>query len=706
MVFRNADDITHLDQLDLKLWMALSMPTVGNQLDPQTAALIDTNGDGRIHPSELIAAVNWYCAALRDPAFLLEGGDRVPLAAIRDEALAAGARHVLTNLGKANADAVALSDVTDRARVFAQTLFNGDGVVPPEAAEGDEPLRRLLEDIVATLGGVPDRGGKQGVDTAQLTQFFAQAADTVVWTDKLDDRAITPLGVEATTQAAAAVRLLREKIEDYFTRCRLAAFDPRALASLNRDPADYRALAEAVLSDSAPGIAAFPLAWVEPARPLPLAQGVNPAWAQAVATLRKDAIEPLLGAGGDSLSESDWDALQAKLAPFEAHRAAKSASSVATLGMERLRALLASDLRGRAEALLLRDQAVAPESERIAAVEKLCRFQRDLREVLTNYVNFADFYGRTEALFQTGTLYIDARACTLCVDVVDDAKHAVMAALSGFFLAYCDLTRPGGLKRKVVAAVTDGASDNLMVGRNGVFYDRRGEVWDATITRIVSAPISVREAFWQPYKKLVRMVEEQIAKRAQAAEEASTAKLSTTAQALVHADAVKTPPPGPPKKIELGTIALIGTAIGGISALVGGFLKALFGLGLWLPAGVAGLILLISGPSVLLASLKLHRRNLAPLLDANGWAINTQARVNIPFGATLTTLAALPPGTVPSLQDPFADKRRPWKWLLLPALLLLLAILWSLGWLDRHLPARFQRHVAIELVGPPAPLDK
>ena len=33
--------------------------------------------------------------------------------------------------------------------------------------------------------------------------------------------------------------------------------------------------------------------------------------------------------------------------------------------------------------------------------------------------------------------------------------------------------------------ITNGDSDNLMVGRNGLFYDRKGRDWDATIAKIV-----------------------------------------------------------------------------------------------------------------------------------------------------------------------------------------------------------------------------
>ena len=53
-----------------------------------------------------------------------------------------------------------------------------------------------------------------------------------------------------------------------------------------------------------------------------------------------------------------------------------------------------------------------------------------------------------------------------------------------------------------------------------------------------------------------------------------------------------------------------------------------------------------SGPSVLLAFLKLRQRTLGPMLEANGWAVNGRVKVNMPLGAALTELKTLPAGSV------------------------------------------------------------
>src|SRR5207253_4879546 len=102
-----------------------------------------------------------------------------------------------------------------------------------------------------------------------------------------------------------------------------------------------------------------------------------------------------------------------------------------------------------------------------------------------------------------------------------------------------------GEKRQIVAAFTGGDSDNLMVGRNGLFYDRQGRDWDATITKIIDNPISIRAAFWSPYKKFVRFIEEQVAKRAAAGEADSHAKVQGAATAIAASAPNPAPAPAP-----------------------------------------------------------------------------------------------------------------------------------------------------------------
>lgn len=78
---------------------------------------------------------------------------------------------------------------------------------------------------------------------------------------------------------------------------------------------------------------------------------------------------------------------------------------------------------------------------------------------------------------------------------------------------------------------------------------------------------------------------------------------------------------------------------------------------------------------------------MGPLLDANGWAVNIRARINVPFGESLTGLARLPPGAERALTDPYAEAPTPWRrWVVLAVLLMLALVTWQQGWLAGWLP--------------------
>lgn len=697
ITIRNGQDIVNLDQLDQKLWVALACPTKLLEFDSRTLELLDLDKDSRIRAPEIIAVVQWVRDVFKNPDDLLKGGDSVPLAAINDatptgESLLKGAKQVLANLDKPTATAITLADVSDTAKIFASTKFNGDGIVPPEAT-ADEATKKLIEEIILTQGGLPDRSGKLGVNQAKLDAFIAEAAALTAWQTKAEqDPTILPIG-DKTVLAAQSIKALRAKIDDYFTRARLAAFDPRSTAALNRTEAEFTAMASKELNQGTDEIARLPLARVEAGRPLPLKDGINPAWSGAVGQFLKDTVSALLPSSTEVLTEENWRALQAKVSAYEQWSASKPTTTVEKLGVPRLREILQSGVKEKVAALIKEDAALAPANEQILALEKLIRVQRDLFRLLNNFVTFADFYSRRGAIFQAGTLYLDGRSCELCVHVGDAAKHAALAGLSKAYLAYCDCTRPGGQKMSIAVAFTAGDSDQLMVGRNGVFYDRKGQDWDATITKIVDNPISIRQAFWSPYKKFVRMIEEQVAKRAAAAETASQAKLTTTATQVANIDATKPAAPAAPeqKKVDVGTVAAIGVALGSLATFFGLMFGKFVDMGWWAPLALVVLMLAISGPSMLIAWLKLRQRNLGPILDANGWAVNGRMKINVPFGGALSKTPKLPPGSELQLTDPFAESHSGRDLtIFLVILLVILGLAWRFDFLNRFLPESLQ----------------
>jgi hypothetical protein len=674
-------DLLTLDQLDLKLWVALACPTSGLEFDTKTLSLIDSDKDGRIRAPELIAAVKWAGALLKNPDELMRGSPTLPLNAINQASPEGGLilKFAQQVLGKAETDQITVEEASTAAATFAAKPFNGDGIVPVDSAD-DAPTKLLINDIINCLGADNDASGKPGVGQAKVDQFFTQAtAFSDWWKGAESDSTTLPLGLN-TPAAASAVKAVRTKVEDYFARCRLAAFDTRAIGALNREEKEFAAFSAKDLTVESAEIAGFPLARVAPGEPLPLQEGVNPAWSNAMAAFQANAVKPLLG-DKTRLTEAEWKTITGKLAKFETWNGTKVGGSVEKLGLPRVREILSGKGRADVNALIAKDKTEEAYAKAIGGLQRLVLYNRDLNRLCHNFVSFQDFYGRREkAIFQAGTLYLDQRSCDLCLTVEDAAKHASMAALAGTYLAYCDCARKAtSEKMQIVAAFTGGDSDNLMVGRNGIFFDRKGKDWDATITKIIDNPISIRQAFFAPYKKLVRMIEEQVAKRAAAADAAADAKLAQTAQVAAGTHPPPATPPTPPvtpPKVDTGTLAAIGLVLTTLLAALGGIFGKIAGLTWWqIPLALLALLLIVSTPSMVMAYLKLRRRNLGPILDANGWAVNAKAKMNVPFGGSLTAIATLPPGSQRDMVDPYAEKKSPWPKVIIVLVILAIAYL-------------------------------
>lgn len=287
---------------------------------------------------------------------------------------------------------------------------------------------------------------------------------------------------------------------------------------------------------------------------------------------------------------------------------------------------------------------------------------RDFYRLLKNFVTFEDFYDTKKtdvASFQAGTLVIDQRICRLCIRVNDMVKHDMQAPLSGIYLLYCDCeSKKLSKKMQIVAAMTQGEIKNLSVGKNAIFYDNAGNDYDATITKIIDNPISIRQAFWTPYRKFGNWIQEKINKSA--AEKDAKAFDDMKTQADSAAD------PNAPKKQAFdiakfaGIFAAIGMALGMIGTALVALISGLAVLKWWqLIIVFVCILLVISGPSMIMAWMKLRRRNLAPVLNANGWAVNADTIISVPFGVTLTEQVQFP---LIKLTDPFAKKGMPaWK---------------------------------------------
>lgn len=417
---------------------------------------------------------------------------------------------------------------------------------------------------------------------------------------------------DKTADVLTLVDTLGSKMAEYFSACKFKAYNPESPKAQENDEFLSHPSEDCLLH----------------------LDKINPVWAAQIEALKAAALP----ATASTLSEAEWNDIASKFGEYKAWLGSKAEF-----------------------------EKKGVETESLTALHNLLILYRYLYSYLNNYVLFGDFYAHDKlSVFDAGELYIDQRCLKLCIRVSDMAAQTVMAPKSGMYILYCDcVSKSTGKKMTIAAVLTNGDVDNLCVGQNAVFYDRDGLDYDAVVTKIIDNPTSVRQAFFHPYKKLAKSITDRINKKA--------AEKEAKVDAGLEAAANKTPDaPKAENKFDIAKFAGIFAALGmGVGVLASAI--AALATPAWKPLVViAILVLVISGPSMFVAWLKLRRRNLGPILNANGWAINSAVIVNTVFGATLTSLAKYP--KIVGKNDPYAPKKKHTGWWILLAIVLILGI--------------------------------
>lgn len=531
-------------------------------------------------------------------------------------------------------EVVAVSQWLGSVLTNLQPVVEGKDVLPlsylnQEVEEGKK-LFDAAQSILTQLGkeateiSLADSGSC--LDSYRKAKFEAALAEA-----KAAAEVAAPFG-EKTADIDAAYRSLDDKVKDYFIRAKLAKFSADSTESLDVQKASIESIAAASLTSKMGDIAAYPLAHLQQGvLTLSLSADINPAWAAPF-----EVVRSAFPADATELTEAMWAEVGAKLDAFAAYQKSISITEA--------------------------DVTLDEEAAAAQLVDKLLHLTRDYMTLLRNYVTLQDLYNTDRwAIFQAGTLVIDQRTCDLCIKVADAGAMAAQAGKSGMYLITCDcVSKATGKSCKIIAALTVGDVDDIFVGKNCMFYDRAGLDYDAKVTGILENPISIRQAMWTPYKKMAKLISDQIDKFA--SEKESGVNAGITEGVNSRTEAVKAEGKEGAKQASsfdiakyAGIFAAFGMAVGMLGTALVAIGKGIFALTWWQwPLVILGIMAIISGPSMFIAWRKLKKRNLASVLNANGWAVNAAAKINIPFGNTLTQAAKYPVRV--DVKDPFPEK--------------------------------------------------
>jgi len=714
---RGVDDLRRALELDRAHWVATSAPINTLHLDGVLLDAVDMDRDGRIRAHELTRAIAWTLETLEETAGVEAGRRTLTPAAIRATGgdgprLRQAIEKINLHRGAEPDAAIALADLR-RVRVEVESRpVSEAGVVLPEAAIG-ESTAQFITDVIMTVGGEPHPSGRMGLTAPKLEQFLAEAAGFLAWQqrgripDGQTRTDVLPFGA-ATAGKFGRLTPLRGKLDQFFAQCEAVAHDPALASRFGPGPGDYAARDLNRPEDIEALLRLAPIAPPNAERVLDFDAKLNPAYADALQDLRREVIEPVLGGPVARLDEAGWSHVKQAFAAYAAWQDAKVGQALATLGEAKLRQYLQPEYAAKARALIDQSRAVALSVDDVRLVEKLLLHQAHLIELANNFVSFPHLYRRGEtAAFDAGDLVMDGRRFNLAVRVHHRAEHAAIAQTSSMYVIYLEITGPGVPAYEVAAAVTSGGVGNLCVGKRGIFYDRAGRELDARIVQLIDNPISLREAMVEPFRRLGRAVAGKIESITGSAEKQLD---QTGAQVVTDVQTTTAPAPGSPASgapAAPAPIAPTGAGMGGV--LAGGGIavaalgsslayitKTLAALAWWkIAAGVGGAIAAVILPTIIVAVLKLRRRDLSAILEGAGWAVNARMRLDRRQSRYFTERPDYPRGS--------RGVRRHWfGWLVALALLIAL-IVGVQQWYQRRPAAATQPATPAAEPGPSTP---
>ena len=660
---KTAQDLENVLGLNEAHWVATGAPTGMFNCDRTFLKLLDIDNNGRILCHEVKDAIRFAMAALGDRTPITTRSsilklDTVDADSPQGRAILNAAAETLTALGQQDAAQLTLEQMRRlKAQAEAQPVSEA-GVVLPTAAENSE-FREFISDIIAAVGGAAHPSGDQGVDSAQLDSFIRQADAFVDWYERRQLPAgkkktqIMPLGSD-TLRAYQLFSSLKGKIDQYFAQCVALTLDERFAqrmgwtdAELQNLDFDNPAVIEQVLQKA-------PIAKARTDQLLDFNDRINPHYAGALESFRREFFQPILGKNEAKLSVENWQKIKSFFSAHDDWVQSKPGAAVEPLGYKKLQKYLDRRFADAVRALIAESERTASMLEKVRLLEKVVLLQLYLIDFANNFVSFPHLYDPAgRAMFETGSLVMDGRRFNLAVRVQNQAEHKAIAASSNMYVLYLEVVPEGGRANFYLAVpVTSGGKGNLCLGKRGVFYPCApgfGDECDAKVVDIIENPISFREALLSPFQRLARALVGKIESITTDTGKKLDTQVSSAVDRVAAQPQAGQPAPTPPAATAASRAGLLmgagvaAAALGSALAYITKTLASIHPLKVVLALLTAALAVML--PISIIALFKLRRRDLSAILEGSGWAINAPMRLTHKQSVSFTEKPPYPKGS-------------------------------------------------------------
>ena len=664
------EDLKSILKLDEALWMCTGAPIDSFTCDPAFLNHIDSDINGRVRTDEVKKAVAWAIKVLSDLNVLSSNFDEFPLNAINTsndagKQLRSSAELILSNIGIKEKETIKLEHTRSRKDILSSGECNGDGVIPVVSVT-DEKIQHFISHIMETTGEALDASGNKGITSEHLDKFLEDSKAYIEWYDKGklkkgEKSSLVMVWGEDTVPAYSAIKSVKDKIDEYFSQCRLLKVDPVAVTRFHATEKTIQELDTSNTEAVNLHIANAPLSEPNIEEQLALDSNINPHFRNQIETFRENVLQKTESIKSDSeISFDEWEKLKKEFANFAEWEAGKPGETVETLGADVIRKYLKGKLPEKLRPIFEKDLAVAEEIKKIGDVEKLLLYSKYLLAFTNNFVSLSSLFNpESFSMIQVGKLIMDGRHFDLNLKVKDRNKHKKVAIKSNICVMYLKISSQDGekmLSSDVATAVTSGNIRNLYIGKMGVFFTPDGKEWDAEVIDFVQQPVSIIEALKMPFTKLGGFLKKQTEKFTSSTYnkiESGVGASVTNVEKSIQAPPQAKPAQG--KTSWTGPLMLLGGGIG-IAGLGSAFASVINALKdntviLKISLFILGVIIIVAIPIIISAILKLRRRNIGMFLEACGWSINTSMRLNIKMGLLFTRIPAFPENSDKKLFD-------------------------------------------------------
>lgn len=635
---RNAGEIKSLIHIDEALWTSTWADIKYINFDKMFLRYLDADNDGLILCNEVKNAIKWLDSIFMNWEGIINRSDKlnrkfINNASINGKKLNKILDDLYCKLDYKQDDNLTLKDIQTYKHITEQTPISEEGVILREAAD-DYLIKDMISDLIDSIGGAEHPSGESGINKSKLWEFTKEINDYIAWKGQLFDENknlnedILPLGHD-TGRGFEIFKKVRDKIDQYFAKCNILIYDNRfydnyfelSEKEMNMDLNDKETVRQYLLD----ALISKPRTDGE----LVFSECSNIMYSEALSLLKEIVIDKIFKDKRENLTFNDWQYIKELFIPYDNWLSSKKGDRVSNIDDDKLKSYLDPDI---IDAIInIIDESTKTEElmDEIRLIEKLMLFQRWILDFINNFVSFPYLYDPGKrAIFEMGTLIMDGKRFNLSVRVNDINMHKNISQFSNFYIIYCSVHKKDQLLYNIAVPLTSWTNGNIYIGKPCMFKDVHNNEYEARIIDIIENPVSFIETMTHPFKKILQIINNKIDEFGRSSEEKLLETISSSDTYKTQKEEGSSIAEEQKKQSVLGVLAGGGIAFAAIGSSLAFITKTLSQLSLMTIIGsILGALLLFMLPIIITGIIKLRKRDLNPLLEASGWAINTKMRL-------------------------------------------------------------------------------